>query len=425
MAEKTFTIKGDIVWSAGPTELAAVKDGYLVVVDGLVAGVFPELPAEYADIELVDKTGLLVMPGLVDAHVHAPQYAFRGTGLDLELLDWLNTYTFPEEAKYADLDYAERAYDIFVDDLKNSETCRAIVFGTLHVPATEMLMDKLEATGLKSYVGKVNMDRNGAPGLEEDTRQSLADTEQWLADTRDRYENTKPILTPRFTPSCTDELMEGIGKLKAAQNVPLQSHLSENLSEIDWVAELCPWASCYGDTYLQTGQLAGPAKSIMAHCVYSTTNEVEILKGTGCYIALCPESNADLASGIAPVRMYFDLGMNLALGSDVAGGPHLSMFSAIAHTVSLSKLRWRCVDESLKPITIPEAIYIATVGGGSFFGKVGTFEPGFEADILVLDDSGIRSTVDLDTQHRLERFCYEANAGGRVDAKFVAGRQIF
>ncbi|MCI2188260.1 MAG: amidohydrolase family protein, partial [Olsenella sp.] len=271
MNENTFAIKGDIVWSRHNHTLSWAKDGYLVVVDGVVQGVYQQLPAEYEGIRIVDHTGKLVIPGMNDIHVHAPQYSFRGMGMDLELLEWLNTHTFPEESKYADLSYAERAYDIFSDDLLHSPTTRAVVFGTMHVEPTELLMDKLEATGLKTYVGKVNMDRNSPDYLcEKDAATSLADTVRWLNDVEAKgYANTKPILTPRFTPTCSDELMEGLGKLKQERNLPLQSHLSENLSEIDWVHGLAPWSTCYGQTYEHFGQLDGEGKTVMAHCNYS------------------------------------------------------------------------------------------------------------------------------------------------------------
>ncbi|MDJ1121097.1 amidohydrolase family protein [Olsenella sp. YH-ols2217] len=425
MSDKTFAIKGNIIWSKDPQTLNIVDDGYLVVQDGISQGVFEELPEQFADVEVKDYSGKLVMPGMTDLHLHAPQYAFRGVGGDMELLDWLNTYTFPEESKYADLEYADKAYTIFADDLKDSPTTRAVVFGTLHVPATELLMDKLEETGLKTMVGKVNMDRNNNPELDESTEESMAATKQWLADVKEKgYKNTQPILTPRFTPSCTDELMAWIGDLKEQEDLPLQSHLSENRTEGAWVKELAPWAPTYGDTYKHFKQLDGKP-AIMAHCVWCPPEEVEILKETGTYVAHCPNSNAYLSSGIAPIRHYLDEGINVGLGTDIAGGPELNMFTVIEEALNDSKLRWVYVDESLKPLSLPEGFYLATVGGGSYFGKVGSFDPGYEADVLVLDDSDIKTPIDYGTEQRIERYVYNAQDGGKVEAKFVAGEQIF
>ena len=422
MDRRSFVLKGNVCYNTSPQEVSCTEGGYAVCVDGVSAGVFSELPEQYASLPLVDCGDDLIIPGMSDIHIHAPQYAFRGLGMDLELLDWLNTHTFPEEAHYADPSYAERAYDIFAGDLRRSATTRAVVFGTMHVDATELLMDKLEATGLATYVGKVNMDRNGGENLEEKTAQSAADTRRWLADVEGRYDHTAPIITPRFTPSVTDELMAELSDIAHEQGLPVQSHLSENPSECGWVKELCPWSSCYGDAYDHFGMLG--EHTVMAHCIYSDETETELLCSTGTYVAHCPQSNAQLSSGIAPIRRYLDLGMNVGLGTDVAGGADLSMWRCMADAVAVSKLRWRLVDQDLAPLTTQEAFYLATIGGGSFFGRVGSFEAGYEFDALVLDDSGIRTPRELGVWERLERYVYLAEEGGRLVRKYVSGREI-
>jgi guanine deaminase len=427
METNSFVLKGDVCYNISKDLFDIRHLGYVVCVNGHSAGVYDNgsLPEQYTALPLIDCGHQLIVPGLNDIHVHAPQYGFRGIAMDLELLDWLNTYTFPEEKRYAELAYAENGYSIFAEDLQHSFTTRAVIFATMHVPATELLMDKLEATGLKTYVGKVNMDRNSPDYLTDGSaEQSLSATRKWLSEVESKhYVNTFPILTPRFTPTCSDELMKGLGEIKAELGLPVQSHLSENLSEIDWVKGLCPWSTCYGQTYEHFG-LLGSARTIMAHCNYSTNEEIEILKKTDTYVAHCPQSNAFLSSGIAPIRRYLQEGMNVGLGTDVAGGASINMFRAVADAVACSKLRWRCVDQNLAPLTIQEAFYLATIGGGSFFGRVGSFAKGFDFDALVLDDSGIRSPRELNIAQRLERFCYLADEGGKLTAKYVAGRQI-
>lgn len=421
----SFIVKGDICYNISPTQFDARKDAYIVCVEGISQGVFDEIPEKYQGLSLIDYSGMLITPGLNDIHVHAPQYTFRGIAMDLELLDWLNTYTFPEESKYEDLKYTSKAYDIFVDDLKHSATTRAAVFATLHVPATVFLMDKLEKTGLKAYVGKVNMDRNSPEFLCENSAEaSLQATREWIEETRDRYSNVQPILTPRFTPTCSDELMGGLGNLAQEYNLPVQSHLSENLLEIDWVKQLCPWSTCYGQTYEHFCLLGGQNNAIMAHCVYSSDEEISLMKRAGTYIAHCPQSNTALASGIAPIKRYLDEGMNVGLGTDVAGGPCLSMFRAISDAVSVSKLRWRYVDQNFVPLTIQEAFYVATLGGGSFFGKVGSFAEGYEFDALVLNDSDIRSVRELTIPQRIERYAYLSQEGGTIVQKYVSGVKV-
>ena len=169
MNEPVFILKGNVVYSKNKDELRILKDHYLISESGLVKGVFEKVPPEYAQVSVSDYGECLIIPGLTDLHVHAPQYTFRAMGMDMELLEWLETNTFPEEAKYQDLEYARRAYRIFTDNLKRSVTTRACIFGTIHRDATLLLMDQLEQSGLVTYVGKVNMDRNCPDYLREES----------------------------------------------------------------------------------------------------------------------------------------------------------------------------------------------------------------------------------------------------------------
>lgn len=420
----SFVLKGDILWSRTPQDMTICENQYVVCEDGVCAGVFPTLPEHFASLPVHDYTGKLIIPGLVDLHAHAPQYAFRSLGMDLELLDWLDTQTFPQEARYADPDYARRAYTLFVDDLRRSSTTRAVLFGTLHADATLTLMGLLEDSGLITRVGKVNMDRNSPDCLrEESAAASLAATRQWLDGCRD-FTRSRPILTPRFIPSCSDALMEGLRDLQRETGLPVQSHLSENQGEIAWVSELCPDSTGYGGAYDRFGLFGGDGcPTIMAHCVWSDEAERARMKQNGVFVAHCPQSNVNLSSGIAPVRAFLNEGLSVGLGSDIAGGVHLSMLRAIADTIQVSKLRWRLQDASLAPITLPEAFYLATRGGGAFFGKVGAFESGFEFDALVLDDAMLPCPFDLSPLERLTRVVYLADDRA-VTHKYVSGRKL-
>ena len=425
MREDSFVLKGNICYAKTKDQLSVTDQGYLVCCQGVSKGVYPVLPEEYRNLPVTDYQDMLIVPGMTDLHIHAPQYPFRGLGMDLELLEWLDTHTFPEESRYKDLDYAEKAYEIFAEDLKQSATTRAVVFGTVHVPATELLMEKLEDTGLITYVGKVNMDQNSTDDLREtDAVTSLDVTAAWIEETKEKYQNTRPILTPRFAPTCSGPLMEGLGKLQREYGLPVQSHLSENLSEIEWVKELFPWSSCYGDVYEHYGLFGGQAKTVMAHCVHSSDTEMELMKKKGVYVAHCPQSNINLSSGIAPIRRYLEEGIPVGLGTDMAGGANLSMFRCMADAVGVSKLYWRLADQGKKPLAMEEVFYLATKGGGSFFGKAGSFEEGYELDALVLDDKGIRSTRTLGTKERLERCIYLAEEGKRLAGKYAAGKKV-
>lgn len=425
MNEPVFILKGNIVYSKNKDELRILKDHYLISESGLVKGVFEKVPPEYAQVSVSDYGECLIIPGLTDLHVHAPQYTFRAMGMDMELLEWLEMNTFPEEAKYQDLEYARRAYRIFTDNLKRSATTRACIFGTIHRDATLLLMDQLEQSGLVTYVGKVNMDRNCPDYLrEESAEESEIQTVEWIKDVlHKKYQNTMPILTPRFTPSCSDELMENLKKIQMYYQIPVQSHLSENPGEIAWVKELCPWSEFYGDAYDRFGLFGADCKTVMAHCVYSGKEEQQRMKENGVFIAHCPESNMNLSSGVAPVRTFLEEGLHVGIGSDVAGGSTENLFKAMALAIQASKLRWRMQDDGLKPLTLEEVFYIATKGGGEFFGNVGSFEPGFELDAVVLDDTRIVHSQNLDVRARLERMIYLADER-EVRAKYVRGREI-
>lgn len=423
--QKNFVVKGNIISSKNPSELAIHENAFLVCAEGLTAGIFPELPEEYASFPLYDYGKCLIIPGLVDLHVHAPQYTYRGLGMDKELLDWLQAYAFPEESRYEDPDYAERAYRIFVEKMRTNATTRACIFATAHVPATLLLMEMLEKSGLITYVGKVSMDRNApAPLCEESPAVAAAAVEKWLKTSLKKYKNTKPMLTPRFIPSCTDDLLTSLGRFQKKYHVPVQSHLSENLSEIAWVRELCPYSSDYGEAYEHFGLFGGNAPTVMAHGVWPGKREFARIKERGVYIAHCPQSNTNIASGIAPVRQYLDAGIHIGLGSDVAGGSSDSIFRAMVDAIQVSKLRWRLITQDDAPITLDEAFYMATAGGGEFFGKVGKFEEGYEFDAVVLDDENLPTPREFSTHERLERIVYLGD-DRNIAAKFVAGRKLF
>ncbi len=416
-------IRGNILFTPRRGELRALPRGYAVCRGGVCLGAFQSLPGEYRGIPVTDYGDALIIPGLVDLHIHAPQYAFRGTGMDCELLEWLKRYTFPEEARYVDLDYATRAYSLFAKQMKKSATTRAVIFGTVHREATLLLMDLMEETGLISYVGKVNMDRDAPDELREPSPEvSAFDTFGFInAALRRGYRRTRPILTPRFIPSCSDALLRELSEVRRAYDLPVQSHLSENPEEVALVKRLVPSAAFYGEGYERFGLFGGEARTVMAHCVYSTEAEVERIRKNGVWVAHCPNSNLNICSGIAPVRRYLEAGIRVGLGSDVAGGQTESMFRAVTDAIQVSKVRWRYLDPEARPLSFPEGLYLATKGGGSFFGRVGSFEPGYEFDAVVLDDSILPHPYPMTLAERLERAVYLGLDREGIRAKYVGG----
>lgn len=336
-----FILKGDICYSISLNEMITMEGAYAVCVDGKSRGVYKTVPEEYRSLPIYDYGRRIIIPGMVDLHIHAPQYAYRGTGMDMELM---------------------------------------------------------EDSGIVSLVGKVNMDREAPESLcEPSADYSAFDTFGWINSVNGKYKNTKPILTPRFIPCCTPELLEQLREIQNAYDLPVQSHLSENPGEIEWVRQHCPDALFYGDAY----------------------------DGYGLFMAHCPASNVNLSSGIAPVRKYIDEGLKIGIGSDVAGGHTESMLQAVCHAVQASKMYWRLEDHNMKPLSFDEAFYLGTKGGGEFFGKVGSFEEGYDFSAVILDDSYIPYPGELTLHDRLERAAYLSLDMVGLCAKYVAGRKLF
>ncbi|MEZ4627307.1 MAG: amidohydrolase family protein [Eubacteriales bacterium] len=220
-------IKGHIIEAKTFGDPVITENGYLAVEDGVVKGVFSDIPANYSAAKVEDYSGKLILQGFSDMHLHGPQYPMLGMGMDLPLMDWLKAYTFKTEARFADSDFAREVYTRLASELVNNGTTRVCIYSSTHTDATLILMEELEKTGIGGYVGKVNMDRASGWNAKEPTEESKRETLRWL-DESARFTRIKPILTPRFTPSCSNELMDWLGKIAAERGVFVQSHLSEN-----------------------------------------------------------------------------------------------------------------------------------------------------------------------------------------------------
>jgi guanine deaminase len=414
---KDFVLKGNIVHATKMGELSVTEQGYLVVRDGKIK----EIIREYGGDGVTDYGDRVIIPGLCDMHVHAPQYPMTGFGLDMELLQWLRTYAFPEESKYSDAAYAKHVYEAFAKALVRAGTTRACVYGTIHTDTALLLMDILERAGIATYVGKVNMDRNAPPRLCESTQTSIDETKRWLALCGGRYEHTKPMLTPRFLPSCTGPLLRELGNMAREYGLPVQSHLSENKNEIAWVRELEPEALSYGHAYEKYGLFGNDVKTVMAHCVHSVPKERTLMAGNGVLMAHCPDSNSNLSSGMADVRGMLEAGVNVALGSDLAGGSSISILDVAAKAIRVSKLRQSAGGG--KCLTVPEAFYLATSAGAAFFGEKPGFQAGCPLHAVVINDTHMINTTELNISERLERIIYLSRDVG-IEAVYAEGKKI-
>ncbi len=397
-------LRGNLVSAPRLGALDVAERGYLVLEDGVIRGVFDKLPAQYAVAPVTDYGDALILQSFADMHLHAPQYPMLGMGMDLPLLDWLNTYAFPTEAQFADPDYARVVYRALAEDLIANGTTRVCMFSSLHTEATWVLMEELERSGVTGYVGKVNMDRNGAPGsLQESTDESVRETIRWLEGCR--FDRVKPILTPRFTPSCSDELMAALGRLAAERGLYVQSHLSENVREMEWVRQLHPDCRRYWETYDKFGLWKD--HTVMAHCVHSDEVERRAMHRAGVAAVHCPASNVNICSGVCPVRRMLREGVWVTLGSDIAGGDQLPMYQVITAAIRASKDRHIMDNGSTEFLTVEEAYYLGTTSGHRYFGAGEGFAAGDRLHAIVVDDSNFpRSGRPLSVTERFERALY-------------------
>jgi len=412
--------KAHILYTKEKNHFEVLENGYVAVsADGSVLEVGRQMAEDrWQEAEVIDFGDRLLIPAMNDLHVHAPQYRNQGLAMDLELLPWLQNYTFPEEMKYADLGYAERMYRRFVHDLWRFGTMRACVFATIHTESTRLLMRLFEEAGMGALVGKVAMNRNCPEALCESVEETVKGYESLIG-----VESTplvRPIITPRFIPSCTPEMLHACGELAAQYQLPVQSHLSENKDEIALVQTLEPRSTCYGDAYNRYG-LFGQTPTVMAHCVWTEGEELELMKQNKVTVAHCPTSNFNVASGMAPVRRFLDEGIQVGLGSDISGGHDLNLFRIMVYAIQVSKMHYQ-QNHDRPFLTLSEAFWMATKSAGSFFGQVGSFEPGYEFDALVIDDSDLNHD-NYSLLERLERIIYLGD-DRQIVHRFCRGKEI-
>lgn len=415
--------KANIVFTPSPDAFRVVERGYVVVDDGgRVVDVYEHLPEEFASVEVTDFGDKLLIPAFCDLHVHAPQYRNMGLAMDMELLPWLNAYTFPEEMKFSDEDYAKRLYSRFVHELWMQGTMRCAVFATVHLSATMLLADLFNDAGMGAYIGLVGMNRHSPNGLTNTTEQ-LVKGMQKLVEHCNCYSNHRvhPIVTPRFVPSCTPDMLQALGNLAHEYQLPVQSHLSENMSEIVWVSELEPESTSYGDAYNKYG-LFGQTPTLMAHCCYTEGKELQLMRQNHVFAVHCPTSNCNLASGMASVRTLLDNNVPVALGTDISGGNHASILRVMQYALQVSKLQYANSHGKQRFLSLSETFYLGTKSGGQFFGKVGSFEPGYEFDALVVDDHYLNFD-NYSLLHRIERYVYLGDDRD-IKARFCSGQLI-
>lgn len=429
---KKFAIRGNLVFTKERSRFTIMENAYLVCEDTKVAGAFRELPDQHRKTPVFDTHGKFVLPGMCDVHIHASQYPFQGIGQNIENCEWntwFDRYAFPDESRFNDLEYARRTYSQFAEALLRTPTTRVCAYATTNAASTEVLMKILAEYGFAGYVGKVNMDRNCGVGLLETTEGSLRSTREWLERCHNGIGAVCPMITPRYFPSCTPEVLEGLGELAKEYNVPVQSHLSEGLDEITWVKELDPTLEYYGQAYERAGLLGPEPRAVMAHCVFPTEAEFQKLKANNVLIAHCPQSNMNSSGQTAPVMDYLNAGIEVGLGTDVGGGNTLNMFRTIFEAILASKVHRANHpiagkrQESKQVLTLPAAFYLATKGGGTLWHS-GSFEAGYCFDAVILDDSRLQNGIERSSYERLERLITRSD-DREIIAKYINGRCVY
>jgi len=380
-----------------------------------------------------------LLPGLVDLHVHAPQWPQLGLALDLPLEEWLQAYTFPLEARYDDTDYARRVYESLVDALLANGTTTAMYFGTIHLAATQALADICLRRSQRALVGRVAMDDpDQCPAYYRDADAGIAEAETsgFIGYVRSMAGNASglvlPVITPRFIPSCTDELLRGLGRLARDTGCHVQTHCSES----DWAHEFV--LSRYGVTDTTALQRFGllSRRTILAHGNFIDGPDIATILEAGAGIAHCPLSNVYFSDAVFPLRRMLDQGMHVGLGTDISGGASPSILENARHAVIASRSLESGVDPRLSReqrrspgsrIDAATAFWLATAGGGIALDlRIGVFREGYQFDAIVLDgrtpESNLRLEENAAPEEILQKIVYHAT---RADIKevWVANRR--
>jgi guanine deaminase len=419
--------------------------------DGLIEAVHRPGEPNYRSIrdareetgELVSlPSGCYLLPGFVDLHVHAPQYPQLGNALDVPLEDWLQTYTFPLEARYQDLSFARQSYSLLVDDLISNGTTTALYFATIHQEATRALVDICLEKGQRALIGKVAMDNaDECPDYYRDmsTAAALEGTRELIDYIRRHADNgdarVLPVVTPRFIPSCTDATLEGLGGIARQCGCHVQTHCSES----DWAHGYVLSRHGATDTeMLDRFGLLG-RRTVLAHANFITANDMEIIRERQAAVAHCPLSNAYFANAVFPLRAALEKGIHVGLGTDISGGPSASILENCRGAVLVSRMLESGVDPAVdresRGATAPaqidfrDAFHIATAGGGVALDlPIGQFIAGYQFDAIAVDTNANNGTIrlwaELDSGDQiLQKIIYTASSAN-ITSVWVGGNDV-
>jgi len=356
-----------------------------------------------------------LLPGLVDLHIHAPQWPQLGTGLDLPLEQWLFEYTFPLEARFADVGFARDVWAHMVPALLSHGTTTAVYFSSVHEPATSALAEQCIRSGQRAYVGRVAMDLD-VPSYycDASAAEGVAASRRSVADIRGLGSPlVQPIITPRFVPACSDELLRGLGDLAAETGALVQTHCSESVWEHGVVLER------YGHSDTAALRAMGLLRegTVLAHGNHLGDDDLPLIRDAGAGVAHCPLSNTYFANGTFPTRRVLDAGVKVGMGTDIAGGAEPGLLHQCALAVDVSR--------SVEPIDVVTAFHLGTVGGADVLGApVGLMEVGRQFDAIVVETDGPVLRGWIDDEARLFEKIVRLARPSDIAAVWVAGTQV-
>ncbi len=404
-------VKGRIISFKSDSKAVDIPNGHVIVDDNgkIIEVGRGDIPS--GDFEVFDYSNHLILPGFFDIHVHLPQFDQRARW-GKNLLEWLEHYIFPAESRFAREDVARDTARRFFHELIKNGTTTAVVYSSAHRGATEIAFEEARKAGVRALIGQVLMDMNAPLEMLTTPEKARKDIES-VANQWHGYDNRLfYVVTPRFAVSCSMELMKTVAEVAATNGLYIQSHLSEQIPEIELVRELFPNSPHYTGVYHEAGLLG--EKTIMAHAIHLTNEERRILADTGTKIAHCPSSNFFLHSGVMDMETIENAGLVVGLGSDVAGGPFINMLQVLRDVYYANRM---------SPI---KAFYHLTLGGAKALGWdsfLGTIEPGREADFTVIDPAPLASASDelTDVLAKLMFLGDDRN----ITATFVRGKLLW
>ncbi len=371
MSKKT-SIRTNILSPVSATSYDLKPDHILTIDQGRITGIVPASTGQHWDVDLRNN---LAIPGLIDLHVHLSQFRIRGHYRDA-LLPWLKEFVFPEEQKSADYDFAHTLAEDFIQALYKAGTTTAVIYTAPYIASCEAAFEVAKLQNYRAFIGMTLMNQNSPSMMQQSTKQAVDDCLALIDEYHNPDGDLQYIFTPRFAPTCSMELMQWIGTYARQNKLWIQTHLSENKNEIAWVKELFG-LNTYTEVYDKAGILTD--KTILAHCIHLTDGELNLLKSSGSKIAHCPDSNFYLRSGQFPLAEVREKDIPFALGSDVGAGTSLNM---LYHA---KMYNFRQTDT---PVSPADAFYRITLGAAKLLGlndKIGSLEPGKEADIVLLN----------------------------------------